>query len=624
MMMMKLSKVALVCLILALVVGAQRRREGWCVDFTLDADTKVDDFKRIIHAVRSLLTSSYVRDFPSMNQNLATGIGRYGLIRIQIPQGVVTIVIDINDLYVVGFHSNNPDAAKHTNAYFYLKDDKKPDGYSDAVGLFEGATAQALGYGVRYGSLGNRETTPLGRDALIGAVTPLYTRSRSFDDLKQSFLVIIQMISECVRFDYILNRIVENFDTGVLPDDLMLRLENSWGTVSDAVRNSDMFGNLQSPITLPPITPDQEQLTVNHISLIIFYGLVSLLKRPGSKSSPRHFQYCSPYGDQNSLIMANPMITTTLPVLQQQDHHGTSVLAAGEELEITTSIAGPNGMCLDVSGGLQGINKLFPSNVKFEIGSNTQAAPYKTFIGTVRQYLTSEIIKGFPSMNKKLVTGTDRYGLVKVQIRGSPASVTLVIEINNLYLAGFGANNSNADPADAYYYFTYSSQDPDAYADAVQRFGSTTTAVRLRYGDSYRELGGRSKVPLGRKPFIDAITKLYNHQDLNELKASFVVVIQMISEAVRSGFVTNFVAENFYSPASANDTVTKLENNWSKLSKAVRDSGPDGTLTEEIDLDGLEKIKTLAQIQTYELVSLLLPDRRKRVSDDDCCSIRPY
>ncbi|KAJ4828718.1 hypothetical protein Tsubulata_033111 [Turnera subulata] len=265
---------------------------------------------------------------------------------------MVTIVIHINDLYVVGFHSNNPDAAEHTNAYFYLKDDKKPDGYSDAVGLFEGATAQPLGYGVQYGSLGNRETTRLGRDALIGAVKPLYTRRGSYNEWKKHFLVLIQMISECVRFDYILNRIVPHFDTGVLPDVWTLRLENNWGTLSDAVRKADKAGNLQPPIiTLPPIPPDQEPLTVNHISLIILHGLVSLLKRPGSKSSPRHFQYCSPYGDQNSLIMENPMITTSLPVLQQQDHHGTSVLAAGEELEITTRIAGPNGMCLDVSGG---------------------------------------------------------------------------------------------------------------------------------------------------------------------------------------------------------------------------------------------------------------------------------
>ncbi|KAJ4849226.1 hypothetical protein Tsubulata_011474 [Turnera subulata] len=275
------------------------------------------------------------------------------------------------------------------------------------------------------------------------------------------------------------------------------------------------------------------------------------------------------------------------------------------------------------SSGLQGVR--FPSDVKFEIDSNTQVAPYKTFIGTVRQYLTSEIVKGFPSMNPEEVTGTDRYGLVKLQIRGSDPliSITLVININDLYVVGFGANNSNAVPADAFYYLKYNSSLPDLYADAVNRFGATTQAVRLDYEGSYPQLGDRTKVPLGRQPFIDAITKFYNHKNPNELKASFLVVIQMIPEAVRSGFVTNFVAENFYKTAPANDTVTDVENSWSKLSKAVRGSASDGTLPRSFDFAGLETITTVALIRKYEVVSLLLPDRSKSF-DDDCCSTRPY
>ncbi|KAJ4848528.1 hypothetical protein Tsubulata_027011 [Turnera subulata] len=85
----------------------------------------------------------------------------------------------------------------------------------------------------------------------------------------------------------------------------------------------------------------------------------------------------------------------------------------------------------------------------------------------------------------------------------------------------------------------------------------------------------------------------------------------MISEAVRSGYVTKFVADNFDKNASASATVSDVENNWSKLSKAVRNAASDGTLKEPINLRGLKEIKTLAQIQKDELVSLLLPDRRQ-------------
>ncbi|KAJ4849229.1 hypothetical protein Tsubulata_011479 [Turnera subulata] len=267
------------------------------------------------------------------------------------------------------------------------------------------------------------------------------------------------------------------------------------------------------------------------------------------------------------------------------------------------------------------LNKKFPSNVVFEIDRNTLVAPYKTFIATVRDYLKSETIRGFPSMNRQLVTGTDRYGLIKVQIRGSPVSVTLVIDINNLYLVGFGAKNPNADPADAFYYLTYSAQNPDGYADAVALFGRTTQPVRLRYEGSYLQLGDRSRVPLGRQPFIDAIQKFYEHRNPNDLKASFLVVVQMIPEAVRSGYVTNFVGDKFNNPAPASVTVTDVENNWSKLSKAVRDAAANGNLQQTIRLSGLEPITTLRQIQNYQLVSLLLPERPRSFSDDfDCCS----
>ncbi|KAJ4828721.1 hypothetical protein Tsubulata_033114 [Turnera subulata] len=206
MMMMKSSKVAWVCWIL-LLVGAggvwpisgvelqqedmpdpadkyPMRLQAFCtLEFILDKATTVEEFKEFILRIRSLLTSGYVRDdFPSMSKEKASGMNRYRQIRILIPEGVVTIVININDLYVAGFHCNNPDAPttseQSTNAYFYLQEDKgNPDGFCDAVGLFEGATAAGLGYRVRYGSLGDqREETRLGRDELIEAIASFYAR----------------------------------------------------------------------------------------------------------------------------------------------------------------------------------------------------------------------------------------------------------------------------------------------------------------------------------------------------------------------------------------------------------------------------------------------------------------
>ncbi|KAJ4828720.1 hypothetical protein Tsubulata_033113 [Turnera subulata] len=146
------------------------------------------------------------------------------------------------------------------------------------------------------------------------------------------------MISECVRSDYILNRVVENFVDGFLPDKFMTELENSWGKLSTAVRNSDIFGNLKKEngkelvISLPPISPYQTELVIKHISLIMIYGLVSLLKRDSSRKGLSQY---FPHDDHWVGIIEPVTNTTQLPILQQPDH-------LIEEENTATRIAGPN------------------------------------------------------------------------------------------------------------------------------------------------------------------------------------------------------------------------------------------------------------------------------------------
>ncbi|KAJ4849225.1 hypothetical protein Tsubulata_011472 [Turnera subulata] len=359
MMMMKFSKVAWVFLILVLVAGAGRvwpfgisgveqlqqdGLSGFSTQFTLNSLTTPAEFARFIIRIRSLLTTRPDPNnwgFLRMTEDIVTGIRRYALIRIRLERGgVVTLVINTNDLYVAGFHSNNP-RAQPPNAYFYLMEDDKTrrDGFRDAVGLFEGATAVPLGYEVQYDSLAQRSSVRLGRESLIGAITPLYHRTgdqpKDRERWPHHIVVIAEMISECVRSNRVLGDVLQGFVTGFYPDSYMIWVENHWQDLSDAVRNADhRSGNLNLPEGRE-LTPSGSGETIRDIWFIILHGLVTVLNKP---RQPR-----TNFPPHDHLLM----------IMQQQNHHMYSMAGEEEEEEeeITTRIAGPNGTCVDVPRG---------------------------------------------------------------------------------------------------------------------------------------------------------------------------------------------------------------------------------------------------------------------------------
>ncbi|KAJ4849643.1 hypothetical protein Tsubulata_017755 [Turnera subulata] len=259
------------------------------VEFSLDEDTTYETYNQdLILKVRNLLTSSSVWDIPCMSDKKVVGLARYGLVRIQIREVLVAVVIDINNLYVVGVQSNNPKVQPNPNAYYYLVENEggkvKPDGYRDAVGLFQGATALRLGYEGSYIALGNRKTVDLGRQPLINAISALYYRKTGPETWKKWFLVIIQMVSEAVRSGFVANGVKERFVVESPPDDDILAVENNWVKYSKAVRGAKAGGVLVEPIVLPS---GKTIKTINDVKKV---ELVSLLS-PSYSSSRFHRYY---------------------------------------------------------------------------------------------------------------------------------------------------------------------------------------------------------------------------------------------------------------------------------------------------------------------------------------------
>ncbi|KAJ4848536.1 hypothetical protein Tsubulata_027022 [Turnera subulata] len=257
--------------------------------------------------------------------------------------------------------------------------------------------------------------------------------------------------------------------------------------------------------------------------------------------------------------------------------------------------------------------KVFP-RVDFYLDSGSPVRRYTDFILKIRSFLNWGIIDGIASMQPKVLTGIDRYGLLNIRVTNKVQQfwVTVVLDLNDLYVVGFHCNN-------VYYYLRLSETKPRGYADSEGLFDVTTTKVLLPYDGGYGALGGRD-VNLGRQPLIDALTMVSKDRvDVYQMRTSFVVAIQMISEAVRSGYVMNFVAK-YYVGRGAPTTINEqaVENSWSTMSKIVRETRGNKLSKTVVLIGGKWEVKTLREIQKDELVSLLkyVPPKKTNVPHD--------
>ncbi|KAJ4823660.1 hypothetical protein Tsubulata_048326, partial [Turnera subulata] len=103
----------------------------------------------------------------------------------------ITLVLSMNDLYLLGFHSS---PAATNNAYYYFNDCDDTPG---AASLFPRASAVSLGYDASYAKgLARRDAVSLGNEPLYCAIKTLYQRQGIPSNWKKSLIVVIQMMLE--------------------------------------------------------------------------------------------------------------------------------------------------------------------------------------------------------------------------------------------------------------------------------------------------------------------------------------------------------------------------------------------------------------------------------------------
>ncbi|KAJ4848531.1 hypothetical protein Tsubulata_027014 [Turnera subulata] len=123
-----------------------------------------------------------------------------------------------------------------------------------------------------------------------------------------------------------------------------MNAENCWDAFSQAVVNAQPNGDLKEDDKkrieekLNQLLEQGEQLVVNTVLDILVFGFLALLKF----SKPK-----SPHGSPTRALLDVP-----ITIMQQQEYYSRNTnWTVNEEEEITTSISGPNGLCVDVPGG---------------------------------------------------------------------------------------------------------------------------------------------------------------------------------------------------------------------------------------------------------------------------------
>ncbi|KAJ4835104.1 hypothetical protein Tsubulata_037223 [Turnera subulata] len=253
---------AWVCLILvvgsgAVQVGPSRVEEGGdqeypypaekisstfrTVEFNLTGSTTTRNYRRrLINVMRNQLRSSiYFFDIPSLPRNKVTGVNRFGLVTINYDNGQPSSCL------------SGHRCQQYICCRFLLRESN-------------GKTAKGL----------------LLLYWIKSAIQALYNRRDPFG-LKNSLSVVIQMVSEFVRSDLVMNRVLADFSSSRAADGDMQFVENNWASNSKAVLSVTSSSKyFATNITLP-----ESRKVIRNVDDANRVGLVSLLWSPTASTT---------------------------------------------------------------------------------------------------------------------------------------------------------------------------------------------------------------------------------------------------------------------------------------------------------------------------------------------------
>nr|QAU19548.1 ebulin I [Sambucus ebulus] len=206
---------------------------------------------------------------------------------------------------------------------------------------------------------------------------------------------------------------------------------------------------------------------------------------------------------------------------------------------------------------------------------------YRDFIKDLRQIVANGTyeVNGLPVLRRENeVQEKNRFVLVLLTNYNGD-TVTLAVDVTNLYVVAFMANGTS-------YFFNDTTP-----LERNNLFRETTQHI-LPYTGNYEHLeraarSTRESTNLGPDPLDEAITTLWYN---GSIARSLLVVIQMVSEAARFGYIEQEIRRSIrkqvcFTPSAL---MLSMENNWSSMSLEVQQSG-----------DNVSPFSGTVQLQNY-------------------------
>nr|AAC15886.1 ribosome inactivating protein precursor [Sambucus nigra] len=230
------------------------------------------------------------------------------------------------------------------------------------------------------------------------------------------------------------------------------------------------------------------------------------------------------------------------------------------------------------SVGIQGID--YPS-VSFNL-AGAKSATYRDFLKNLRTIVATGTyeVNGLPVLRRESEVQVKNRFVLVLLTNYNGNTVTLAVDVTNLYVVAFSAN------ANSYF-----------FKDATQLQKSNlfvgTRQHTLPFTGNYDNLETaagtrRESIELGPSPLDGAITSLYYDESVAR---SLLVVIQMVSEAARFRYIEQEVRRSLQQTAgfTPNALMLSMENNWSSMSLEVQQSG-----------DNVSPFTGTVQLQNYD------------------------
>ncbi|KAJ8428204.1 hypothetical protein Cgig2_016788 [Carnegiea gigantea] len=510
-------------------------------------------------------------------------------------ENTITLAIRMDDLYVVGYSYKYK--GRELRARFLKLEDPTIQAQVKE-NLFPDATNndKDIGYEGSYDKLEevakkNRMDLDLGSQALETYIYEItyknYSKAEEFRRTEaRLLLIVIQMVSEAIRFKYIENKIKDNFYTGYAPDPRAIDLEKNWEKLTKVIMAANpQTGEIPKKEldSLKLSNPDGTPQNIRNVySITVDMGLLKYIAASSSLLATMQYMYvvvlCTSSNNQYNMYLPSSSSKWLMMQLVDNDTFLGGIATRKQHEGGASCFGGATATSSEINAPKSPPPPPpRPQPIELDLGvspPDVAEAKYSDFIATLLLKLKDpkESRFGIPILRK---LSQSEYMYVKL-ISAQRNSIELAIDKKYIYVVGY--SYKNGDEVGARFFKDidknkYKDILPEAKIRGKENIGSKGVYDQLQakagVGTQHAD---RRKVQLGMKAlgsFIDDISATHPSNIPKAEAKLLLIAIQMVSEAVRFKYIMNQAIANIPNNFNPDYKVISLERYWGQLSKAI-------------------------------------------------------